>query len=54
MSLTGKNLLGGPARTDTRVTGWVNLFDGRLEGQILMPATAAQPSAWRWPPLAWM
>lgn len=31
-------LLYNPSQTDIRVTGWVNLFDGRLEGQVLMPS----------------
>lgn len=35
---TTMGLLYNPTLTDTRVTGWVNLFDGRLEGQILMPS----------------
>ncbi|MGM9594094.1 MAG: PotD/PotF family extracellular solute-binding protein [Candidatus Onthomonas sp.] len=35
---TTMGLLFNPAQTDTRVTGWVNLFDGSLEGQILMPS----------------
>ncbi|MGM9537275.1 MAG: PotD/PotF family extracellular solute-binding protein [Candidatus Onthomonas sp.] len=35
---TTMGLLYNPAQTDTRVTGWINLFDGSLSGQILMPS----------------
>lgn len=34
---TTMGLLYNPTQTDTRVTGWVNLFDGHFSGALVMP-----------------
>lgn len=34
---TTMGLLYNPTRTETRVTGWVNLFDGQFSGSLVMP-----------------